>query len=124
MSRLSNILPLIFLFIGVGFAALVGYIVYSIVMDVKSQTQKKMEKKNVMFSRDGMKVGVKEIDDEEYKDRSQRYVCAALRCVPRFLSGRRIFGVGRSDNWCAKSAYIPPGSARRIGEGDLLMKDT
>lgn len=48
--------------------------VYSIVQDVKSQTQKKMEKKNVMFSRDGMKVGVKEINDEEYKDRSQRYV--------------------------------------------------
>lgn len=73
MSRLSNILPLIFLFLGVGVAAFIGFVVYSIVQDVKSQTQKKMEKKNVMFSRDGMKVGVKEVDDEEYKDRSQRY---------------------------------------------------
>ncbi|KAK2763812.1 hypothetical protein FQN54_009430 [Arachnomyces sp. PD_36] len=71
MSRFSNILPLILLFIGVGIAAFIGYVVYSIVMDVKSQTKKKMEKKNVMFSRDGMKVGVKELNDEEYKDRSQ-----------------------------------------------------
>lgn len=76
MGSLSNILPLIFLFIGVAIAAAIGYVVYSIVQDVKSQTQKKMEKKNVMFSRDGMKVGVKEVNDEEYKDRSQRYVAS------------------------------------------------
>lgn len=74
MGHVANVLPLIFLFIGVGIVAFVGYVVYSIVQDIKSQTQKKMEKKNVMFSRDGMKVGVKQINDEEYKDKNQRYV--------------------------------------------------
>ncbi len=32
-----------------------------------------MEKKNVMFTKDGMKVGVKEVRDEEYTDKTQRY---------------------------------------------------
>lgn len=33
-----------------------------------------MEKKNVSFTKDGMKVGVKEMSEEEYADRTQRYV--------------------------------------------------
>lgn len=32
-----------------------------------------MEKKNVLFTKDGMKVGVKEVNNEEYADRTQRY---------------------------------------------------
>ena len=38
------------------------------------QGRKRMEKKNVMFTRDGMKVGVKEVKEEEYQDRTQRQV--------------------------------------------------
>ncbi|KAF2268554.1 hypothetical protein CC78DRAFT_529995 [Lojkania enalia] len=33
---------------------------------------RKMEKKNVMFTKDGMKVGVKEVKAEDYADRTQR----------------------------------------------------
>jgi len=40
-------------------------------MDIKTQTKKKMEKKNVKVSRVGMTVGVKELKDEDYKDKSQ-----------------------------------------------------
>lgn len=34
-----------------------------------------MEKKNIVFTKDGMKVGVKEVKDEDYADKTQR--CAA-----------------------------------------------
>ncbi|KAM5492250.1 hypothetical protein McanMca71_000667 [Microsporum canis] len=40
-------------------------------MDVKDNTKKKMEKKNVAFSRDGAKIGVKEMHAEEYQDKTQ-----------------------------------------------------
>ncbi len=33
-----------------------------------------MEKKNITFSKDGMKVGVKEMGAEDYEDRTQRFV--------------------------------------------------
>jgi hypothetical protein len=33
-----------------------------------------MEKKNVSFTKDGMKVGVKEVKNDEYADRTQKYV--------------------------------------------------
>jgi len=31
-----------------------------------------MEKKHVSFTKDGMKVGVKEVKDEDYADRTQK----------------------------------------------------
>lgn len=33
-----------------------------------------MDKKNVSFSKDGMKVGVKQVNDEDYADKTQRYI--------------------------------------------------
>ncbi|PKY08223.1 hypothetical protein P168DRAFT_314346 [Aspergillus campestris IBT 28561] len=69
---MSNpILPLIILLVVVAIFAAIGYIAWSTATEVTRNTRSRMEKKNVMFSRDGMKVGVKEIQDEEYKDRSQ-----------------------------------------------------
>jgi len=32
----------------------------------------KMEKKNILFTKDGMKVGVKELKDEDYADKTQK----------------------------------------------------
>lgn len=69
---LSNILPLIFLLIFAAILAAIGLIVYGIVNDVKKQTKQKMEKKNVAWSRDGVKVGVKEMKAEDYKDITQK----------------------------------------------------
>ncbi|PGH21553.1 hypothetical protein AJ80_03113 [Polytolypa hystricis UAMH7299] len=71
MAPISRLLPLIFLFIFVSILAFVGFIVYKIAMDVKNQTKDKMEKKNLTLSRDGMTVGVKEMNEEQYVDRSQ-----------------------------------------------------
>lgn len=69
-----NLLPLILLLVFVGIVAAVGFIVYSIVQDVGKNTREKMERKNIAFTRDGMKVQVKEVKDEAYKDQTQRCV--------------------------------------------------
>ncbi|KAJ5723281.1 hypothetical protein N7488_001316 [Penicillium malachiteum] len=68
---LKNFVPLALLLLFVAVLAAVGYVAYSIVQDVSKNTREKMERKHVVFSKDGMKVEVKEIKDEEYKDRSQ-----------------------------------------------------
>jgi predicted membrane protein len=73
-----NIVPLILLLVFVGILAAVGYVVYSIVQDVSKNTREKMERKNIAFTKDGMKVQVREIKDEAYKDQTQRYVCFFL----------------------------------------------
>ncbi|KAF3386777.1 hypothetical protein F1880_001137 [Penicillium rolfsii] len=70
-SKGSNILPLILLLLFVAVLAFVGYVVYTIVQDVSKNTRAKMERKNIAFTKDGMKVQVREIQDEQYKDRTQ-----------------------------------------------------
>ncbi|KAJ5835186.1 hypothetical protein N7447_001212 [Penicillium robsamsonii] len=66
-----NLVPLILLLLFVGIVAAVGYVVYSIMQDVGKNTREKMERKNIAFTRDGMKVQVKEVKDEAYKDQTQ-----------------------------------------------------
>jgi hypothetical protein len=41
--------------------------------ELADQGKRTMEKKHVSFTKDGMKVGVKELGDEEYADKTQRY---------------------------------------------------
>ncbi|KAL1988140.1 hypothetical protein VTN96DRAFT_670 [Rasamsonia emersonii] len=67
----QNLIPLLILLVVAGFLAAFGFMLYSIAQSVGQTTREKMEKKHVLFSRDGMKVGVKELKDEDYKDRSQ-----------------------------------------------------
>ncbi|KAE8151002.1 hypothetical protein BDV25DRAFT_139253 [Aspergillus avenaceus] len=67
----GSLVPLFILLAVVTVLGGVGYITWSIVQEVTRNTRTKMEKKNVVWSRDGMKVGVKELKDEDYKDRSQ-----------------------------------------------------
>lgn len=73
MTR-PSLIPLIVLIVVIVVLAVVGYIAYSIIQDVSKNTREKMEGRNVVFSKDGMKVGVKELKDEDYRDRSQRFV--------------------------------------------------
>lgn len=77
MTR-PSLVPLIILSVVVLVFAVVGYIAYRIVQDVTNNTRKKMEKRNVMFTKDGMTVRMKELKDEDYKDRSQRLVFLLL----------------------------------------------
>ncbi|KAJ9297781.1 hypothetical protein DTO271G3_4002 [Paecilomyces variotii] len=68
---LKNLVPLLILFVVIGVIAVVGFIVYGIIQEVTNQTRAKMEKKHIMFNKDGLKVEVKELTDEDYRDRSQ-----------------------------------------------------
>lgn len=77
-SKSPNIVPLILLLVFLVILAGVGYVVYSIIQDVSKNTRAKMERKHVVLTKDGMKVEVKEVKDEAYKDRTQRFVCPEL----------------------------------------------
>lgn len=68
----NSIVPLIILLLVVGLFAVIGFVVYTVVEDISNKTKAKMEKKNISFTKDGMKVSMKEVRDEDYKDQTQR----------------------------------------------------
>lgn len=72
-SALSKILPLLLTLIVLGAIAFIGFNVWIMATAIADRTSQKLEKKNVIFTKDGMKVGVKEVKDEALSDRSQRY---------------------------------------------------
>jgi len=73
MTLLGKLVPLVVLSISLAFAAFVGYAAYTIATDIADKTSKKMEKKNVSFGKEGMKIGVKEVKTENYVDQTQKY---------------------------------------------------
>ena len=73
MTVLSKAVPLVIFFVILTVAAFIGYVIYTIATDVADKTSKKMEKKNISFGRDGMKIGIKELRNENYVDQTQRY---------------------------------------------------
>lgn len=68
------LLPLILLILFLAVFAFIGYIAYSIAEDVAAKAAQKMEDKNIRFSKDGMRVGVKQMDGQKEDDAMQRYV--------------------------------------------------
>lgn len=71
-SAASSLVPLIILFIVIVVAAAIGFVVYQIANEVADKTAKKMEKHNVSFGPEGVKVGVKNLTAEEVGDSTQR----------------------------------------------------
>jgi len=71
MGKISSIVPLILTILLIIVGAGVAFIVYEIVNSISQTTSKKMEKHNISVSRDGMKVGVKEVSTEKYTDHTQ-----------------------------------------------------
>jgi hypothetical protein len=86
-----NLLPLVILFAVVGGVAWVGYqvrksmsrtVLYKLIniclqiflysSELAERGVNKLEKKNVVFTKDGAKVGVKELSAETYADKTQR----------------------------------------------------
>ncbi|KAF2858877.1 hypothetical protein K470DRAFT_259379 [Piedraia hortae CBS 480.64] len=74
----SSILPLVILLLIVAIAATVGYQIYLWSVKVSAEGKNKLQKKNVNLHRDGMKIGVKQLSEEEYEGRTQRYVYFGL----------------------------------------------
>ena len=72
MTFLSKVVPLLVFFVVLIIAAFISYVVYTIATDVAQKTSKKMEKKNISFGKEGMKIGVKEVGNENYVDQTQR----------------------------------------------------
>jgi hypothetical protein len=66
------VLPLVVLVVVIAGLAFVGLQIYAIVNDIADSTNKKLESKNVTFTKDGMKVGIKEVKTERYVDQTQR----------------------------------------------------
>ena len=66
------LLPLLILVLVLGIGSLLAYAIYTVATDVAQKTARKMEKKNVTFSREGMKVGVREVGEENYVARTQK----------------------------------------------------
>lgn len=67
----NSIVPLVILLIVVGLFAVIGFVVYTVIQDISNKTKAKMEKKNISFTKDGVKVSMKEVRDEDYKDQTQ-----------------------------------------------------
>lgn len=82
-STLGSLVPLIITVILLAIVGAVGYVVYSIAVDVADKTSKKMEKKNMSFSKDGLKVGVKEVSAEQVGDSAQRILMKTLNTQER-----------------------------------------
>lgn len=90
MGALGNLVPLVILFVVVAGMGWVGYQVrrrppqptcalliqllqiYLYSNELAERGVRKMEKKNVVFTKDGARVGVKEVNTEDYADRTQR----------------------------------------------------
>lgn len=73
----SKLLPLIILFVVLGAFAFIGYHLYLTFQKISNTTTEKMQSKNVVFTKDGLKVGVKELKTESYVDRTQSVLVKA-----------------------------------------------
>ncbi|KAI9863513.1 MAG: hypothetical protein M1824_000193 [Vezdaea acicularis] len=70
-STLAQIVPLVLTFLFLGILAFVGFHIYNMANQLTDRASRKLEKKNVVFTKDGMKVGVKEKKSENYVDQTQ-----------------------------------------------------
>jgi len=77
MGALGNLIPLVMLFAFVGAFAYFGYQMYEFANELSERGKKKMEKKNISFTKDGMKVGVKDVKGEDYEDKTQSVLVKA-----------------------------------------------
>ncbi|KAI4236422.1 MAG: hypothetical protein LQ349_002545 [Xanthoria aureola] len=76
-TTLTRLLPLLLLLILLSIIGFIAYAIYTVATAVKTQTEKRMEKKHVVMTKDGMRVGVKEVGREGYVDRTQSILVQA-----------------------------------------------
>ncbi|KAI1802558.1 hypothetical protein F4811DRAFT_394859 [Daldinia bambusicola] len=76
-STFRQLLPLLILLVILGGIAFVLYQVYLGVNKIRDTTEKRMARRNVVFTKDGLKVGVKHVEQEKYVDATQNWVVKA-----------------------------------------------
>lgn len=67
-----QLVPLVVFFIFIGGLAFVGYQIYLGVNKIQAQATKNIGNKNITFTKDGMRVNVKEVKNEKYVDATQK----------------------------------------------------
>ncbi|KAK5119197.1 hypothetical protein LTR85_007811 [Meristemomyces frigidus] len=72
MAGLGNLVPLIILLVLVGVGGFVAYGMYQWSNELAERANKKMEEKNIGFTKEGgLRVGVKAMPEETYADKTQ-----------------------------------------------------
>jgi len=71
--RMANpLLPLLVLIVFLGLLGAIGYVVYSIASEVAEKTGEKMEKHHISLSKEGMRVKMKDVKQEDYVGGTQK----------------------------------------------------
>ncbi|KAH6677180.1 hypothetical protein B0J14DRAFT_615459 [Halenospora varia] len=101
-SALMKILPLFILFAVLAGAAFVGYHIYLSVQQIGNAASDRMQSKNVVFTKDGVKVGVKHMKNENYVDATQSFMVKAwnLSTWPAYKS--KLWNTGPTDSGSGK----------------------
>ena len=68
------LLPLAIFLLVLGVFFGIAYVAFTIASDVAAKTAHKMEDKNIKFSKEGMKIGMKEMSFEKEDAAMQRFV--------------------------------------------------
>ncbi|KAI5859921.1 hypothetical protein GGS23DRAFT_254140 [Durotheca rogersii] len=76
-SVFRQLLPLFILFAVLGGVAFVVYQIYLSVTKIRDNAERSMAKKNMMWTKDGLKVGVQHVEQEKYIDATQNWVVKA-----------------------------------------------
>ena len=88
LTKPSKLAPLLILLVVLALFAFVGYHLYLTAQKISSATSDKMQAKNVVFTKDGLKVGVKDVRTESYVDTTQSFLVKAwnLSTWPEYKS--------------------------------------
>ncbi|KOS18147.1 hypothetical protein ESCO_002594 [Escovopsis weberi] len=76
-SKFSTILPLLIVLAVCSTAAWLLYQIYISFTKIRHSASEHMTRHNVVFSRDGVRVGIREPSNEKYVDATQSYVVKA-----------------------------------------------
>ncbi|KAG5916512.1 hypothetical protein E4U61_003539 [Claviceps capensis] len=71
---------LIPLLIAIVFVSAIGWVLYQVydsATKIRDKASERMGKKNVLFTKDGVRVGVKDVQNEKYVDKTQSWVVKA-----------------------------------------------
>lgn len=96
----SQVLPLIILFVVIAALAWLGLQIYQSVVKIQEQANKKMGKKHVVFTKDGVRVGVKHVENEAYVDKTQSW----------FVKAWNLSAGGNDEGGNGKKKYVQPSS--------------
>jgi hypothetical protein len=70
-ETMHPIIPLILLLLLLGVLAVIGFVVCGIMSEIAAKTSEKMSENNVQLGPEGIRIGVKQVKDEDYVGRTQ-----------------------------------------------------